>query len=441
MLGQQQIRPLGNGKFQTPAGVFNTYSEAMASLAKPMSPALSQPSYGDKLSNIAQDSKFGFSPTSEDMMNAKMKSSQGFIPQTPSGLMDSPQLPEPATAPQAGKTAQSDPSFFDRLTSRDGLGAIGSMMLAMSNNPNLARIGATNMQKFGDSAQANRMQNRTVKALRDAKRDDLADAVESGLLGATDAAKLLFSKPEAYKPSSTIGKLQQDLNNGLITPQQYEQEVQRLQKAGVNVNVGGDQTSELDKTLMKRTGEMFSTYLSAGDKAAALIPELATLEQLASMAPNGPIQGRLAEAFPEFNNASAAFMSAVQRLAPTMRVEGSGSTSDIEFNAMLRSLGSLRNTPEANKMIYDAFRKKALLDQARAETVRMYQSKQITLDEAQSKLGKLNSERILSDDLRGLVDPDSAMTVEIPEQAPQDLPQGIIDLWPNMTESQKRKFL
>jgi hypothetical protein len=440
MLGQQQIRPLGNGKFQTPAGVFNTYAEAMASLAKPMSPAMGQPSYGDKLGNMAQDSKFGFSPTSEDMMNAKMNSSQGFIPQAPSGLMKSPQATAPATATQ-GTAIPSEPSFMDRLTSAEGLGGIGSMMLAMSNDPSLQRLGMSGMTQFGESAKAKKMQNRTVQALRDARRDDLADAVESGLLGASDAAKVLFSKAEAYKPSSTIGKLQQDLNQGIITPQQYEQEVQRLQKAGVNVTVGGDQTSELDKTLMKRTGEMFSTYLSAGDKAAALIPELATLEQLSSMAPNGPIQGRLAEAFPEFNNASAAFMSAVQRLAPTMRVEGSGSTSDIEFNAMLRSLGSLRNTPEANKMIYDAFRKKALLDQARAETVRMYQSKQITLDEAQSKLGKLNSERILSDDLRGLVDPDSAMTVEIPEQAPQDLPQGIIDLWPNMTESQKRKFL
>lgn len=434
MLGQQQIRPLGNGKFQTPAGVFNSYAEAMASLAKPMSPAMSQPSYGSKLQDIAQDSKFGFSPTSEDMRNAKMNSSQGFIPQPVGGLIDAPtnEPEQPATT---------EPSFMDRLTSANGLGSIGSMMLSMSNDPSLQKLGIAGMQQMRKERMAGDMQNRTVKALVDAGRQDLADAVQSGLLGATDAAKLLFAKPEEYKPASTIGKLQGDLSRGLITPEQYKQEIDRLQKSGINVNVGGDQTSELDKTLMKATGTRFNSYLLAGDKAAALIPELRTLEQLSSMAPSGPIQGRLAEAFPEFNNASAAFMSTVERLAPTMRVEGSGSTSDIEFNAMLRSLGSLKNSPEANKMIYDAFRKKAMLDQARAETVRLYQSKQITLEEANAKLGKLNAERILSDDLRNLVDPEGSTAVEIPEQAPQNLPQGIIDLWPNMSDAQKRKFL
>jgi hypothetical protein len=434
MLGQQQIRPLGNGKFQTPTGVFNSYAEAMASLAKPMSPAMSQPSYGNKLQDIAQDSKFGFSPTSEDMRNAKMNSSQGFIPQPVGGLMDMP-TDEPE------QPATTEPSFMDRLTSSNGLGSIGSMMLSMSNDPSLQKLGIAGMQQMRKEKMAGDMQNRTVKALVDAGRQDLADAVQSGLLGATDAAKLLFAKPEEYKPASTIGKLQGDLSRGLITPEQYKQEIDRLQKSGINVNVGGDQTSELDKTLMKATGTRFNSYLLAGDKAAALIPELRTLEQLASMAPSGPLQGRLAEAFPEFNNASAAFMSTVERLAPTMRVEGSGSTSDIEFNAMLRSLGSLKNSPEANKMIYDAFRKKAMLDQARAETVRLYQAKQLTLEEANAKLGKLNAERILSDDLRSLVDPEGSTAVEIPEQAPQNLPQGIIDLWPNMSDAQKRKFL
>ena len=437
MLGQQQIRPLGNGKFQTPAGVFNTYAEAMASLAKPMSPAISNPRYDSNLQDIAQDSKFGFSPTSEDMRNAKMNSSQGFIPQPVGGLLaGTPEIPDAPDQPVA-----SQPSFMDRLTSANGLGSIGSMMLAMSNDPSLQKLGIAGMQQMRKEKMAGDMQNRTIKALVDAGRQDLADAVQSGLLGATDAAKLLFAKPEEYKPASTIGKLQGDLSRGLITPEQYKQEVDRLQKSGINVNVGGDQTSELDKTLMKATGTRFNSYLLAGDKAAALIPELRTLEQLSSMAPSGPLQGRLAEAFPEFNNASAAFMSTVERLAPTMRVEGSGSTSDIEFNAMLRSLGSLKNSPEANKMIYDAFRKKAMLDQARAETVRLYQAKQLTLEEANAKLGKLNAERILSDDLRSLVDPEGSTAVEIPEQAPQNLPQGIIDLWPNMSDAQKRKFL
>ena len=246
MLGQQQIRPIGNGKFQTPAGVFNTYAEAMSSLAKPMSPALSQPSYGDKLQDVAQDSRFGFSPTAEDMRNAKMNSSQGFIPQPVGGLLGG--TPETPDAPE--RPVVSEPSFMDRLTSSNGLGSIGSMMLSMSNDPSLQKLGIAGMQQMRKEKMAGDMQNRTVKALRDAKRNDLADAVESGLIGATDAAKILFAKPEEYKPASDIGKVQSDLSRGLITPEQYKQEVVRLQKSGINVKVGGSLAQYRKATML-----------------------------------------------------------------------------------------------------------------------------------------------------------------------------------------------
>lgn len=182
MLGQQQIRPLGNGKFQTPAGVFNTYAEAMASLAKPMSPALRQPSYGDKLGQMAD-------PLSMMKSDASVQSSPFTYAGVGGLLGGAPNAPEVPEQPVASK-----PSFMDRLTSSEGLGGIGSMMLAMSNDPSLQRFGMAGMEKFGDTARAKRMQNRTVQALRDAKRDDIADAVESGLLDAKSAASLLYAK-------------------------------------------------------------------------------------------------------------------------------------------------------------------------------------------------------------------------------------------------------
>ena len=182
MLGQQQIRPLGNGKFQTPAGVFNSYAEAMASLAKPMSPAMSQPNYGNRLDQMAD-------PLSMIKSDASIQSS----PATPvgiGGLLGD--TPKPQEAPN--QLATTEPSFMDRLTSANGLGGIGSMMLAMSNDPSLQRLGIAGMEKFGDAARAKKMQNRTIQALRNAKRDDIADAVESGLLDAKSAAALLYAK-------------------------------------------------------------------------------------------------------------------------------------------------------------------------------------------------------------------------------------------------------
>lgn len=401
-----------DGKFVTPSGVYDTLDEAVTAM------------------NISQPA---FAPRPEPAMAQPVSGTMpAGMPQQQQPAMPQPQQPAMPAMPTPN-SVKADPSFLDRLTSKQGIGAIGAGMLGMSNDPNLQQFGMAQLGKMQNRSTT----NRTVQKLREMGRDDLADGVESGLLDAKTAASLIYGQP---KDSRTA--LQKDFE--YARAQGYGGDFQQFMKdkgAGVNVNVGGEGTSELDKTLQKATGTRFNTYLQAGDSAAALIPELRMLEQLANTAPSGPLQGRLAEMFPEANDASAAFMSMVQRLAPTMRVEGSGSTSDTEFNAMLRSLGSLRNSPEANSMIYDAFRRKAVLDQARAEIVRMYQSKQLTLDEAQQKLGKLNAERILSDDLRTMIDPDSNMAVEIPEQAPQNLPAGVRDLWPSMTDAQKRKFL
>jgi hypothetical protein len=174
----------------------------MASLAKPMPPAMSQPSYGNKLQDIAQDSKFGFSPTSEDMRNAKMNSSQGFIPQPVGGLIDMP-TDEPE---QPATTA---PSFMDRLTSANGLGSIGAMMLSMSNDPNLQKLGMAGMEQS-----RNRMQsNRTLEFLKAKGVDDdtIAALRDNPQMISAYAASMLKQPKNAQ---STIGKIQADYEGG-----------------------------------------------------------------------------------------------------------------------------------------------------------------------------------------------------------------------------------
>lgn len=105
------------------------------------------------------------------------------MPVKPQGLLDIPQQPQqPAQAP----------SFMDKLTSSDGLTSIGSLMLSMSQDPSLQRIGAMGMQQ----AQANKLQNRTAAKLREIGRTDLADAMEAGLLDAKTAAGLMYAKQD-----------------------------------------------------------------------------------------------------------------------------------------------------------------------------------------------------------------------------------------------------
>jgi len=102
--------------------------------------------------------------------------------------------------------------------------------------------------------------------------------------------------------------------------------------------------------------------------------DLQLLSELTKVAPQGPLQGRLAQAFPGFDSAASAFNSIVKRVAPTMRAEGSGSTSDIEYNGMVQSLPQLLNNPNANALILGMMTAKADIAQQRANIISEFQN-------------------------------------------------------------------
>ena len=133
-----------------------------------------------------------------------------------------------------------------------------------------------------------------------------------------------------------------------------------------------DPANKVDEALFKGQGKQMEIYLAAASASAQLMPDIMTLEGLVDVQPTGFIPGRIADMFPELDNAAAIRQSIVKRIAPLMRVEGSGSTSDIEFAAMLNSYGSLMNTPEANRAIIAVIKQKHAFNLARAEIVRQY---------------------------------------------------------------------
>jgi hypothetical protein len=145
---------------------------------------------------------------------------------------------------------------------------------------------------------------------------------------------------------------------------------------GQTFNLGGKDNPEnkLNEELFKRQGISFGKMLDAGSTAGQTMIDLNILQEIAPFQPSGPVTGRLARLFPEANDLAAVRESIVKRIAPALRVEGSGSTSDVEFNAMLNSYGSLLNTPEANAAILSVFQAKAKYNVDRAAIVREYMS-------------------------------------------------------------------
>lgn len=177
------------------------------------------------------------------------------------------------------------------------------------------------------------------------------------------------------------------------------------------INSGID-TSELDKTLDKREGDLWGTYLEAGNNSAAMQSDMEALMQLAQIAPQGPLVGRLAEAFPGFSSAGAAFNSIVKRLAPTMRATGSGSTSDIEYQGMLDSLPKLVNRPEANVVIAQMMSNKARINMERAEVIRAYRNKEIGVREARSRISQIDQQSIMTPEMAALLRQAEPQTTE-----------------------------
>lgn len=263
--------------------------------------------------------------------------------------------------------------------------------------------------------------------------------IAAGLIGAKEALEDLEagrSLNAGPSPQSPEGKLAADIRAGLVDPSAAAPSTSRIvtgQEAasfgldpkksynvttgadgtkataigggGVSVTVGGEgepSDGELRKTLMKSEGELWGSYLTAGNNSAGTAQDMELLGQLIEFAPQGPIEGNLARMFPGVSSAGAAFTSVVSRVAPTLKVPGSGATSDIEYEGMLASLPKLGNQPEANRAIAAMMSAKAQINMDRAEVVSQYQNGLIDAPTARQAINEIDRRSIMTPEMRRL---------------------------------------
>lgn len=175
--------------------------------------------------------------------------------------------------------------------------------------------------------------------------------------------------------------------------------------SNTTVNIGGDTDADakMRGELSKDEGTRLSKLQSAANVAAGSAQDFAVLDELIGMAPQGPLTGRLAQAFPGVSSAGVLFNSFVQRIAPSLRVEGSGATSDIEFEGMLRSLPALQNKPDANRAIAEVFKQKAEINIRRGDIITQYQNGEIDAKTMRNQLTAINRQSILSPQLKQIL--------------------------------------
>lgn len=168
----------------------------------------------------------------------------------------------------------------------------------------------------------------------------------------------------------------------------------------INVNTGDGQDGALNKALSTKEGEAWSGYKDSAAVSASNAQDFEILGELLTLAPQGPIVGRLADAFKGFSGAGDAANSIIKRIAPTLRAPGSGATSDIEYNGMLQSLPSLAQTPEANAMVLSIMQAKSQINMERGRIVTAYQNEEMTIDEARRAMDELNARSIMTPEMK-----------------------------------------
>lgn len=135
-----------------------------------------------------------------------------------------------------------------------------------------------------------------------------------------------------------------------------------LKKAGAIQNsVVIDQKGELEfsKVAGKKQAERFDELAAEAPAAKQMVSDVKTLTELGTQIGTGKLAEAKAVIGPYANalgidvkglNEIQAFEAIVNRVAPNLRVKGSGAQSDYELKNFLKSLPNLGNTPEGNAL-------------------------------------------------------------------------------------------
>lgn len=204
--------------------------------------------------------------------------------------------------------------------------------------------------------------------------------------------------------------------------------------AGTRIDLNKGE-NKFDEEMGKGQAKRFNDLIAEGDVAQGRLADIQTLRETSRRlgsqgssanlkATVGPFAESLGIKVDGLSDIQL-YESITQRLAPTLRAPGSGSTSDIEFKGFLRAIGPLSNTPAAREMILDTFEAASRNDIARADIASRLAQKEITRGQAEKEIRALPNPleafrefRKQNPDLVGQAIKESAETDRIQRAAP-----------------------
>jgi hypothetical protein len=154
-----------------------------------------------------------------------------------------------------------------------------------------------------------------------------------------------------------------------------------------------------NKEISVGAGKRWNSYIEQAGAAQNKLTDITTMREVSRrMGSQGAAAG-VKEALGPYAEALGinvsglsdiqTFSSVVQRLAPQNRVPGTGSTSDIEFKGMLRSMPSLALNPGAREAILNTLEADARLDVAKGQIAAKLSAGELTREQAERSIRTL----------------------------------------------------
>lgn len=212
----------------------------------------------------------------------------------------------------------------------------------------------------------------------------------TGQILSDDAARRLGLDPNKTWQRSTTGQ------------------VTEVGGSGVNINTG-DAQDDPRKLLFAKYVEEIPEQSRTAYSQIALANEAQTIADLMEGADESLFKRGFNSIFPDMAVAfdQEGFRTAAQaianRLAPTMREEGSGSTSDGEMKQYLRSLPDLMSTSNGRQLTAQIFQAKADIEKKRLDAYDDYINEKINQKELLNKIREIDRSPLFSDERKAQI--------------------------------------
>ena len=298
-----------------------------------------------------------------------------------------------------------DPNVYNSL-------ALGFNSMRLNPDQGLAAALQDRIKTAQEMSGRNKTAVSVADALRKQGRNDEAALIEANPDMAKTVLSAMFTGDRAKNFTFMSGdQLNKERNTNVFDPKKPYKvsstgEISEIGGGGTAITINPESKGDVkwEEASAGAISKKFESYMDQGGVAADIVPEIQTLQELASIAPNGPLSGRFAETFRGFSTAGDAFQSVIARVAPKMRVPGSGASSDKDVDFLVQSLGALKNAPGANALIYQAFLDKSNIDMRRAEIASDAFAGRISRKEALDQINLLNRQSIISPELKAMIE-------------------------------------